>query len=642
MKVFGCLLALLFVFQHAATVEVDAEAKSVVLPCSVTLEDRKDLSVVWRRKDLNPSVIHFKEQGRDDLDNQNQNYRGRTSVSDPLQENGLASLTLSEPRLNDSGTYTCIIRREGKDLHRTEVPLLVNVCQHAAAVEVNTLAKSVVLPCSVTLEDRKDLSVVWRRKDLNPSVIHFKEQGRDDLDTQNQNFRGRTSVSDSLQENGLASLTLSEPRLNDSGTYTCIIRREGKDLHRTEVPLLVNVCQHAAAVEVDAGAKSVVLPCSVNLEDRKDLSVVWRREDLNPSIIHFKEQGRDDVDKQNQNYRGRTSVSDPLQENGLASLTLSEPRLNDSGTYTCIIRREGGDLHREEVPLLVNETIVQKFSLCWGFCAALLGTFICFFGACCWRRNTRAAVASVCRVIVREGAGLVKLPYQATVDLHAGTIVEWILSGPKPKVVHRQVIGCDQPEKQPEVYYERTEMTNLETGDLSLTLSDPCCEDSGIYICNVRRDGVILAQKVVEVLVQVFLVMAREGEESVKLPFKIPLEVFEGVTVEWSLSGPEHKVVLRCVIGSDQPVDQHEFYHLRSKMSGPLSLDLVLEDPRREDSGIFICTVHRGGVILAQKVVELQVQRQYCAQIRAETPWFRRRGRRPQSYGDIHHTWQLT
>ncbi|XP_050924499.1 uncharacterized protein LOC108902375 isoform X3 [Lates calcarifer] len=116
-----------------------------------------------------------------------------------------------------------------------------------------------------------------------------------------------------------------------------------------------------------------------------------------------------------------------------------------------------------------------------------------------WRRKTRP----VCQVKVKEGAQSITLSYQTTDELPEDATVEWTISDPEPKVVHRFENGHHQPGQQHEYYFERTEMANpLQTGDLSLTLSDPCCDDSGIYICTVHRGRHILAQKVVEVRVQ--------------------------------------------------------------------------------------------------------------------------------------------
>uniref|UniRef100_A0A4W6DTZ5 Ig-like domain-containing protein n=1 Tax=Lates calcarifer TaxID=8187 RepID=A0A4W6DTZ5_LATCA len=104
-----------------------------------------------------------------------------------------------------------------------------------------------------------------------------------------------------------------------------------------------------------------------------------------------------------------------------------------------------------------------------------------------------------------EGGGAVHntlLPNHSMNFLRHAT-VEWTISDPKPKVVHWFENGHHQPGQQHESYRRRTEMANpLQTGDLSLTLNDPCCDDSGIYICTVRRGQDILAQKVIEVQVQ--------------------------------------------------------------------------------------------------------------------------------------------
>ncbi|XP_018559749.2 uncharacterized protein LOC108902375 isoform X2 [Lates calcarifer] len=202
--------------------------------------------------------------------------------------------------------------------------------------------------------------------------------------------------------------------------------------------------------------------------------------------------------------------------------------------------------------------------------------------------------------------------------------VEWTISDPKPKVVHWFENGHHQPGQQHESYRRRTEMANpLQTGDLSLTLNDPCCDDSGIYICTVRRGQDILAQKVIEVQVQVCQLKVKEGAQSITLSYQTTDELPEDATVEWTISDPEPKVVHRFENGHHQPGQQHEYYFERTEMANPLQtgdLSLTLSDPCCDDSGIYICTVHRGRHILAQKVVEVRVQRQYCTKIRA-TDW---------------------
>lgn len=130
------------VFHHAAAVAVEVYegAESVVLPCPVHHRNRTYLSVVWRREDLNPPTVHYKEQRNDRKNNQNQQYRNRTLVSDPLQQQGAASLTLIKPRVNDSGTYTCILRSLGTELNRTEVQLLVK----GQDITVDTVQRSLL------------------------------------------------------------------------------------------------------------------------------------------------------------------------------------------------------------------------------------------------------------------------------------------------------------------------------------------------------------------------------------------------------------------------------------------------------------------------------------------------------------------
>lgn len=82
----------------------------IILPCHTeTPIDLLQEMVEWSRADLEPRFVHMWRFGGDDLSDQNQAYKGRTSVSIDNLKHGDASLTLSKVKPADEGTYRCFI-----------------------------------------------------------------------------------------------------------------------------------------------------------------------------------------------------------------------------------------------------------------------------------------------------------------------------------------------------------------------------------------------------------------------------------------------------------------------------------------------------------------------------------------------------
>ncbi|XP_056224924.1 uncharacterized protein LOC130164299 [Seriola aureovittata] len=371
---------LLCVSQHASGVEVYEGAESVLLPCQVNVSVSKDSTVVWSREELKGSFVHACDQRGDDLKDQNQEYRDRTSMRTDALQTGDLSLTLRRPTIRDSSTYTCIIREFGLELSREEVqlmvtepppvwpkvlpgvliPLVLLVLLAAAGVmykrrkdreaddvvEVESGAESVQLSCKTTAHLPEDVKVEWRKSD---KTVHVYQNGSDRPEEQDQVYRDRTEMKKDPLRTGDLSLTLKHPTERERDTFTCTVYKDGDILMRKKVELQIKDQE----VEVKEGEESVQLPFKTTAHLSQDAEVVWRNNDKK---VHVYQNGSDRPEEQNQVYRDRTEMKEDPLRTGDLSLTLKHLTVRDTGEYRCMVcSREGLLLRGKTLSLQVKE-----------------------------------------------------------------------------------------------------------------------------------------------------------------------------------------------------------------------------------------------------------------------------------------------
>ncbi|XP_062333530.1 programmed cell death 1 ligand 1 [Osmerus eperlanus] len=113
-----------------------------------------------------------------------------------------------------------------------------------------------------------DLTVVWQRVSPGKNLeVYRLEHGKEDLETQDPSFSGRTRLVMEDLASGWARLEITHLGINDSGTYQCLLEMGGADYKQTELSvkasykaIIQTLERSTMGGELELGCQSVGYP----------------------------------------------------------------------------------------------------------------------------------------------------------------------------------------------------------------------------------------------------------------------------------------------------------------------------------------------------------------------------------------------
>uniref|UniRef100_A0A3Q0RSR9 Ig-like domain-containing protein n=1 Tax=Amphilophus citrinellus TaxID=61819 RepID=A0A3Q0RSR9_AMPCI len=198
------------------------------------------------------------------------------------------------------------------------------------------VGQEVILPCHLEPPfNVSTLTVEWKR---NNTFVHLYRSRKDDPTSQDNQFKGRTSLFPEEMKKGNISLLLRNVSQADEGLYICHVPKLHSQVRKGNITLTEN--HHFIVKGTHRQMSFLFFLHFLNVFIFVlNVTVEWSRPDLDSRLVHV---WPERPELQNPSYKGRTSLFIIEMENGNISLKISKVKLSDEGRYRCFIP----DLHK--------------------------------------------------------------------------------------------------------------------------------------------------------------------------------------------------------------------------------------------------------------------------------------------------------